>query len=191
MFRWLPVLFLAIACAGCGTMDYRLGPQNFDVPGRKPGEGVVIASAGAAERCTSMSTSLTIAPADQPYAKGGITAIPVDAYVFDSDYADHFGKLSVFSLPPGRYQLYPYLANPYMVPKQVPKWEFSVEAGEVVYIGELFATRSCSSSMLIEVRDEEARDLALLRTRNPAFADVTVVKRLSVEAGLLMGGEAK
>ena len=140
-------------------------------------------SAGASEPCVATATVLHVAPADAPYGSRVLADPPLDAYVVKSDYPDHQGSLSVFTAPAGDYQIYPVTLNPMTEPIQIPKFEFSVGAGETVYIGELYATASCAFANRIEVRDSRSRDLDLARSRNPIFEQVTIVSRLARPAG--------
>lgn len=178
------VLFLAMASlAGCGTMSNRLAPEKVDLAALGNGSAIVVLSTGAADRCVASATMLNLAPAGARYGKDGIVGINVDAYVLKSDFPGHQGSLSAFSVQPGNYQLYPSVLNPYATPEKVPKAEFSVAAGEVLYIGEFYMPVACSFGNITEFRDQESRDMALLKTRNPSLAARQIVKRIAVMNG--------
>ena len=181
-------LFLALgmtaALSGCGSLNYNLAPEKFDVGALQPGSAIVIVSGGAPQHCISAGTTMTIAPAGSGFAKNGIVGINVDSYVYKSDFTDHFGNLSVFQIKPGRYELYPYVLNPYLSQTKIPKAEFSAESGDVLYIGEFFAPIACGpGETRIEIRDMADRDLDLLRARNHAFSSMHIVKRLATFTG--------
>lgn len=179
------LLFLAVACivSGCGTMDNRLAPEKMNPAALSDGSGIVVLSTGAADRCISTATLLNMAPAGARYGKDGVAGINVDNYVIKSDFPDHQGILSVVVLEPGNYQLYPSTLNPYVTSIKIPKAEFSVAAGEIVYIGEFYMPVACSFDNITQFRDQQARDLALLQTRNPSLAAKPVVKRIAVMSG--------
>jgi hypothetical protein len=176
---------VAITCtvAGCATVNNRLAPEKLDPATLASGSAIVVLSTGAADRCIASATMLNLAPAGSRYGKDGIVGINVDAYVLKSDFPDHQGNLSAFSVEAGNYQLYPSVLNPYVTPEKVPKAEFSVAAGEVLYIGEFYMPVACSFANITQFRDQEARDLALLKTRNPVLAESQIVKRIAVING--------
>jgi len=186
------VWLFAIGCAlcGCGSMSNRLAPEKLNPAIVSANSAIVVLSTGAAERCVSAATMLNLAPAGSPYGKNGILGINVDAYVVKSDFADHQGSLSAFEVKPGSYQLYPSTLNPYISPVKVPRAEFSVAAGEVVYIGEFFMPVACSTNGLTQFRDQEVRDLSLLRERNPQLSAKPITKRIAVFSGYVLGTEA-
>jgi hypothetical protein len=186
------LMSLALVSGACATFNNALGPERVDPATVSSDAGVVVLSAGAAARCISAVTQLNLAPAGNPYGKGGIHAINVDNYTVKSDFPTHQGNLSVFVLKAGSYQLYPSMLNPYFQPTQVPKAEFSVGAGEVVYLGEYFMAVACEFRQTVSTfRDQEARDIALLRQKNPRFGDRPVTKRLASFTGYVLGGEKK
>ena len=78
-------------------------------------------------------------------------------------------------LPPNKYYLAPHIPGGYT---ELPKADFEVYANEVAYLGEYFMPESCSFYTLMGFQDKGARDLAMLRLKNPAFEHVTVTKRL-------------
>ncbi|MFC4310527.1 hypothetical protein ACFPN2_15660 [Steroidobacter flavus] len=183
MNKMVAVVVLACTVAGCGTMNNRLAPEKLDPATLASGSAIVVLSTGAADRCIATATMLNLAPAGARYGKDGIVGINVDAYVLKSDFPDHQGSLSAFTVQPGNYQLYPSVLNPYVSPKKVPKAEFSIAAGEVLYIGEFYMSFACSFENITEFRDQESRDLALLKTRNPSLAARPIVKRIAVMNG--------
>jgi hypothetical protein len=95
--------------------------------------------------------------------------------MLDSDFGDHQGHLFVLKLPPNQYYLSPDIPGGY---DKLPKADFEVFAHEVVYLGEFSMPTSCSIHTLMGFQDKEARDLAMLNAKNPAFQQVMVTKRL-------------
>jgi hypothetical protein len=178
---------ITLALGGCASMENRLSPAKVDPMVLANGSGIVVISSGAAKRCISTATMLNVARAGSPYGKNGLYGVNVDAYVIKSDFPDHQGSLSAFELKPGNYQLYPSILNPYVVPVKIPKAEFSVKAGEVVYIGEFFMPEACSFSNVTQLNDEQARDVAILRERNPQLAAKPLTKRIAVFTGYVLG----
>jgi len=130
---------------------------------------------------------LNLAPAGAAFGKSGILGINVDSYLIKSDFPDHQGNLNVFKVKPGNYHLYPFPVNPHLAPVRVPKAEFSLQPGETVYLGEFFMPVACGFYNVTEFRDQESRDMALLRERNPALAARTISKRLPVFSGYVAG----
>jgi hypothetical protein len=186
------VWLVAMGCAlcGCGSMSNRLAPEKLEPANVSEDSAIVVLSTGAAERCVSAATMLNLAPAGSPHGKNGILGINVDAYAVKSDFSDHQGSLSAFVVKPGSYQLYPSTLNPYISPMKVPRAEFSVAAGEVLYIGEFFMPVACSTKGLTQFRDQETRDLSLLKERNPQLSTKPIVKRIAVFSGYVLGTEA-
>jgi hypothetical protein len=186
------LMSLALVSGACATFNNVLGPEKIDPAAVSSNEGVVVLSAGAASRCIKAATQLNLALAGVPYGRSGIHAINVDNYTIKSDFPTHQGNLSVFVLKAGSYQLYPSTLNAFVQPTQVPKAEFSVKTGEVVYIGEYFMEVACQFTETFSTfRDQEARDIALLRQRNPRFGNRPVTKRLASFTGYILGGEKK
>jgi hypothetical protein len=72
-------------------------------------------------------------------------------------------------------------------PVRVQKAEFTVGAGEVVYLGEYFMPVSCVWNPSVEWRDQQERDLKLLGQKNPALASRAVTKRIGAFTGYAVG----
>lgn len=84
----------------------------------------------------------------------------------ESDFTDHYGHLFVVKFQPNKYYLPPHIPGGYT---EFPKADFAGYANEVVYLGEYFMPESCCFHTLMEFQDNEERDLAMLRAKNPAF----------------------
>ena len=82
------------------------------------------------------------------------------------------------ALPPGRWVVEPIPVG-LLLDWGEPPWrpDVTVAAGEVVYAGEAYVLSACWLPRL-EIHDQMARDLALLRAKNPAFDASRVEKRL-------------
>lgn len=180
-------LLASLALAGCGTMSNRLAPEGVDVASVPPEAGIAVLSTGAPQKCVSTATFLNLQPRGGTYGRDNLLGVAVDVYVIPSDFQEHYGFLHALVLKAGDYQLYPSIANPYVQAKRVPKAEFSVRAGEVVYLGEYFQPISCTLNPSSEVRDQETRDMALLAKKNPALAARPYEKRLLEFSGCLLG----
>jgi hypothetical protein len=108
----------------------------------------------------------------------------VDAKPIRSDYTDHHGFLHAIALPAGHYYLSPWLAHPDMLPERIPKFEFSVSAGEVTYLGEFFLDYSCSSAIYGGFHDQSSRDLPMLKARRPDLDTSQIRVQLPTYGGL-------
>jgi hypothetical protein len=149
-----PSTWHAIACAtaavllsSCGTLNNNTGAELFPLASRNPNDAVVIFSAGAANSCMTKATTLTVFRKGSAYGSSAGAAtmmMSVDFGGVRSDYEGHQGSLHVVSLPAGDYYLTPVLVT--MSPVRVRKADFSVQPGEVVYLGEYFMTVNCSRS---------------------------------------------
>lgn len=185
-----PFFLLLLALAGCGALGNRLGPEKLSLADLPKDAAVVIISAGAAERCMQAATFLHVYPADKPFTLlTVITSFNVDGYAVQSDFPTHQGSLSVLQLKPGRYSLVPVMANPNVTPVKTPKADITLEPGEIVYLGEYWMSTACAFSTLSGFRNQEERDMALLKQKNPAFANVKITKRIARFTGYAAGGD--
>ena len=187
--KFLLSALLAIVTAGCGTFNSEYNARTVNMTELPKDRAVIILSTGAAERCISFATILKVSPAGTPYNKGGVAAFYVDAYTIKSDFADHQGNLQTVSIPAGSYYLSPWAVNPYLSAVKVPKAEFSVSAGEVVYLGEYYMPVACSLNTVASFRDQQERDVALLIKQNPEFARATIIKRIPKFSGYAFGSD--
>lgn len=140
--------------------------------------GVVILSTGAPETCVSLVTFLKVFDAATRKQVDSVPLIPVDAYTNKSEFSTHHGQVSALALPAGEYYVSPWVANPYVTPVKTPAYAFKVNAGETVYIGELFMPRACGLSTTLQVNDRYERDLKLATEKNPLVAQRAATKRL-------------
>jgi len=186
---WFAAILVFVA--GCAAFGNRLGPEKLSIAEVPADAAVVILSAGAPERCVQHATFLNIWPADVPFLLTNvITSFNVDGYAVQSDFPTHQGSLSVLKLKPGTYALVPMTASFTTKAVVTPKAEFSVAPGEYVYLGEFWMLQACALSTRMQFRDQEARDMALLKQKNPAFGNVEITKRIVKFTGWATGRDA-
>lgn len=103
-----------------------------------------------------------------------------------SDFADVYGRLFSTALAAGRYRLQPWVVydkEMYVAMDKTTAWEFTIKAGEVVYLGSYhfglfdgfhFFTEAIGAPNIggvrFELKDRAERDFQLLRTRYPEIA---------------------
>ncbi|MDB5468691.1 MAG: hypothetical protein JWR84_251 [Caulobacter sp.] len=124
-------------------------------------------------------TELFVSPLDKPLQKNVVAGMVLDNYVIASDFKDHQGTVNLYVLPEGEYQFYPTVLNPYLKYVEIRRGRFSVKAGETVYIGEVFLTQGCGPDPVVEVRDQQERDVSMAVAMRPEVGAMTVVKRLA------------
>ncbi len=186
---WWATLFATILIAGCGLLPNRVRPEKISAVDLSSGAGIIILSAGAPSPCTSTPTELDIKQAGVPYTGPTVAYMPADTSIVKSDFSDHHGFLHVIKLDPGMYYLTTGLMRPYFKGLKVPKYNFLINAGDVLYLGEYYMTSSCSMSTVAQLRDQEQRDITLLKQRNPVFADVRIRKQIPPMSGYAIGGD--
>ncbi|HKS54184.1 MAG TPA: hypothetical protein VJS12_02800 [Steroidobacteraceae bacterium] len=187
MFERLLVAIGLAALSGCGTLQNRNGAEMLTAADVTGDAAFVVLSAGAPEKCFATSTFLKLKAATEPYGGKDIALLSVDGYSVKSDFADHHGNLHAVKLAPGQYYVAAWIANPYVTAVRVKKAEFTVGAGEVVYLGEYFMPVSCVWNPSVEWRDQQERDLKLLALKNPALAGRTITKRIAAFTGYAVG----
>ena len=182
--RKIGILLVAaiIATPSVAKEDFIASPSRVDVAAAfANGDGVVLLSAGAPTACNGgMMTFLALntkraGKAGRRSARG-LPPMPINAGIYQSNFLDHHGFVFAFRLSPGEYQFEHYIVNLVLSLSGDPIATFRVEPGKVVYIGELFMTRSCdASSIAYDVRDSLQRDLRVAIAQNPGFdgADVS------------------
>jgi hypothetical protein len=171
------LVFLNLLLGGCATQHkVGYGLDNLEPGQIPPDSGIVLISTGAPKSCVSTSTFLSIRSATAQDTVGPF--LSVDGWTMKSDFEDHVGKAYAYVLPAGDYFITPFIANPYVHLYHLPRADFSVAAGEVVYLGEYFLPVSCSISNVSEIRDQRERDIALLSQRHPGLANANILTRL-------------
>ncbi len=142
--------------------------------------GVIVISAGSTKPCGLFATptGLRIFSAKGPFTPyAALATLDVNNPNTESEFSDHHGRLYVISLPSGKYVLAPFLIHPYADYVKPLQADFEVRSQEIVYLGELFMPE-CQGDSKMAFQDQEIRDRELLQTKNPAFADVPITKRL-------------
>lgn len=173
---------MAMLLAGCGTMQNRYDPSTFAAAQVPADSAVVILSTGAPRRCTATATFLQVTPVLKANESSS-AVLGVDGSFFKSDFEDHHGLVNVFALRAGKYVITPIIANPYVEPTKVPRAEFSVEAGETVYLGEYFMPVSCSLRTWSRFDNKFDRDMTIVDKKNPELKLTDVVTRIPVFSG--------
>ena len=157
------LLAIAAGCASSSLSPSALTSGQFADPAR----GVVLVSTGAVQRCSATAMWAPIYVGGTHELAPGRPVVPIDEPVV-SAFQDHFGTVSAVSLPAGRYVITAEYANPLFDSGRVPAYSFEVEAGQAVYIGELWRVSSCGVGSLV-LRDNYDRDVALAGNLNKQF----------------------
>jgi hypothetical protein len=170
---------LSFVLTACGTIPNGTGPERLPVDFQpSAGNGVIVFSTGAPDRCVSKATFLQVRHATTKVVLKTAPLVGVDVYTHKSDFADHHGTLNVLEMQPGTYLFTPWLANPYFEATKTPTFEFEVRAGEVAYLGEVFMSRSCSSQTQFVLRDNYDRDMKVVSQKTASSALRAPVKKL-------------
>lgn len=170
---------LALILTACNTADNRASISRMGATElASSSTGLVIFSTGAAKECISASTYLKLFNFATTEPVKDIPVAPIDVYVAKSDFTDHRGNISAYSLPPGKYYMSPMNANPYVVGTKVPAFAFEVAAGEAVYLGEIYMLSGCSLGASFIINNKYERDIAIAVQQNPALAQRKPVTRL-------------
>ena len=187
MRRIVTGLLLMTAAAVCMAFSNQMNPKKLNVGKLTANDAVIVVSTGADQGCLKASSLLYVAPSGSPYLKKVAAGFQIDGSLYKGDFHDHQGFLNAAKLAPGKYDAYVYVLHPGLEPTQLPKFEFSIAAGETLYLGEFYLTVACQFSMSVGgFRDQQERDLALLRTQNPQLADRMIVKRIPEPAGYIV-----
>jgi len=158
--------------AGCKTYDYAI-PTNVSEMGSQSDNALVILSTGADKPSISAAQNLLFVSVETGNI---VVGLPIDNSFLESHFEDHMGFVHAVSLPEGKYQVRLEVLNIYLPtshPDVLPKFE--VKAGEMVYLGELYLTHNIKH---YEIRNEQARDIAMIRKMNPDLDTAAVETRL-------------
>lgn len=144
-------------------------------------------STGLAAGCRARNDLLYLFPANASYFDDPVASFKLDSLLPDSDFKDHRGYIYNATVPPGEYYfaLYRKGTPSYFKGLVVPKYDVSVSAGEVLYVGEFYiqTQSSCDYMTNTSFRDEEERDVPLLTTMNPSLSVTAIVKRIPSHSG--------
>ncbi|NHZ65351.1 hypothetical protein [Massilia genomosp. 1] len=178
-FKSAALLLSVCLLQACGTVSNRYASSTISPEMMESKErALVLMSAGAPASCISTSTFLIAHHAGSGKTVDPAVSIGVDAYTHSSEFPDHHGLVSAFSLAPGKYYFSPVIANPMVRSIKTPTFIFEAKAGEATYIGELFMLQSCSLREQFAVRDEYQRDVNQAVANNKALGQKVFVKRL-------------
>jgi hypothetical protein len=139
------------------------------------GYGIVLLSTGAPAPCEGLPARLRVL---KPKGNRNPGYMPINHFAYESDFLDHHGFVLAFALPPGPYDFTHQVISSWLAVVERPIASFTVQAGKIVYLGQLFMTRSCDPSGIeYAVRDAKPRDLAVAFEQNPWLLDLEVVVR--------------
>ncbi len=166
------------ALGGCAAFDpgNRLAEFKY-APGSNT-DAIVIMSAGSAESCVGNPASIRVSQDGDRWHLNIETMFVANGVAEKSLFADHQGTVVVFHLPAGRHYVFPWPLNGTLRVTETPRTDFTVAAGEVVYLGEVFIDSGCAWKNTVSYHDQFERDMAILKARNPAFAQAPVIKRV-------------
>lgn len=182
----IPILLAAIALlSGCNTLSnpYAAELAPIAVPS---GSGLIVISTGGVDTCATSALSLHFQERGRKYDDPSLAGINVNWGAIKSAFSDHRGAFSVIALKPGDYQLFPRPIDANMRGKRVPKAEFSLASGELLYLGEFFVSTPCNSGFLASFRDQEQRDMELLNSLRPELAKLPHSKRIPTMTGYIL-----
>ncbi|MDB5468688.1 MAG: hypothetical protein JWR84_248 [Caulobacter sp.] len=178
-----PSILLSVACAlllgACASMPIQNWPQNQRPP--RANEARVIVTGGSPRACGGLRIfKIGVSRPGNYVVLNRVAEANIEGGMLKSHFADHYGRVNVISLEPGRYWIYPVADGALQNSGLPPSFEFEVAAGELAYVGELFVDAPCGSmAARIGLFDQQDRDVAVLVSLNPAFAGVPVVKRIA------------
>jgi hypothetical protein len=193
----------SLLLAACGTIPNGRGPERISSADMSGQNAIVLMSTSIPANCGfgSFAMQLAVFHADTEYhpppqglaqlavdlARNQpqmVTAVFLDNRYIKSDFADHPGNLNAIVLAPGSYYFAPTVIGN-VKPEQIPKYDFAVSPGEVVYMGQFTLLEdNCRGSGRAKFLDEQQRDLQLLAQKNPELARANIVKRIPVESGM-------
>lgn len=168
---------LPLALAACAVYKNENGAERIAyVPG-DTSSGIAILSTGAPHSCAMGGSALRLMRRgfDEVFTP---PYLPVDDPAVRSDYTDHFGFLYVLRLPPGKYFLISRPLDSSLTSTRSDRFDFSIAAGEIAYLGEFHTDSPCDSLSQGRFTDRWERDAALLATKNPALSHAEVQSRV-------------
>lgn len=181
------VLFLALlaalALAGCTTQPSQI--SSADLVAAPAGNGLLVGSyarPGPKERFSTESVYFRKI-GTRKTREIGINTLPLVPLTFDFQEDGSCGSLFVFSLPPGRYEIYDFAVIQEVfggsithAPSRRFSIRFDVVEGKVCYLGELKIDRIPTAKFLglpgsdnvrYELSDQMERDLPIFRRKYP------------------------
>ena len=172
-------LLIASLLTGCGVLPNITDVSRLRVSTIANDKAIVILSTGVPDNC-GQTTALEAFPTDATYRSwNSSVTVLVANHDVKSDFADHRGFFHAIVLAPGAYYFAPMAMSLSGVsPIQIPRYDFSVAAGEVVYVGEYY----CGPDGTI-FRDQRQRDMDLLAQKNPTLARTNIIERIPKFSG--------
>jgi hypothetical protein len=187
----LAICLLASACTITPT-DNPHRAQDFNAASFELTSGLVVLSTAVyGGPCSAAAGRLRLGRAGSAYDEP-LIAFTMDSPYVISDFSDHAGTLNVVTLEAGDYHVYPTPHASVLLPQQVPMARFTVNAGDMLYLGEFLASSPCINQGFTtsgEFRDQSARDLALIGERNPQLAAKHFVRRVLSYDGFIVGAK--
>ncbi|MBB3177939.1 hypothetical protein [Variovorax sp. Sphag1AA] len=165
-------LVTALLC-GCTTVGKDVAANLQRVPEDK---GIVLFSTGSVN--TSIAFPVSIRLVNGISKKWYDKVIISFSYPLESHFKESYGRVRSLTLPPGKYYLIPWGANPYFQTTGAPLFTFEVVGGRVTYIGSLFY-----DSGRITLQDfNRARDVRYFSEKNPGFnvsaVDIALIQKV-------------
>jgi len=158
---------IALLCVGgCANFGRVLNQNMTDVPGDK---GIILFSTESDR--TALRYALALSVIDAERHKEVPLNIFVDASFLPSDFEELHGNVRSLQLNAGRYYVTPRSGNPYACLRYRPQFEFTVRAGEIVYIGSF---RRVGNSVEYSPGANRERDIKFFLERNPALSQTEI-----------------
>lgn len=160
------VLSLTLMLGACGNVPNRI-PSNLDA-GILKDHGIVVISTSADGISTSLASCLMISANPDNGDKGH--CLMLDNAFVKSDFPDHYGQFYVLVLAPGHYTAVLKYLNPYYYYTNPRNKDFDVQAGQIMYMGDVYLIHDSSHANHLELYDRHGRDIALFHQHDPALA---------------------
>jgi hypothetical protein len=189
----LAAILSALLIEGCTPLR---DPSHLNFSNVSDKQAIVVFTTGSPALCSLSSPDpwmVSIFPVGAPYPKGYVLVATISNTFMKSDFTDHPGSILAVALDPGDYYVAPIVFNGQAT--QVARYDFSVSAGEVVYLGEYWMLKGCEPPTstdgsgkialhaIATFRDQEQRDFALLAEKNPQLSKANITKQILVESG--------
>jgi len=148
-------LLVSLLVSNCASFSYDI-PSNITID---EGKGLVLLSTGAKSKSASSARNLLIKNANGVV----VESLHIDNFVLKSHFDDHVGFVHAVNLEPGEYEVSLDVLNTLFEAKNRESTPtFSVKAGEIIYLGEIFLI---DSEQLYQVSNKLDRDLSKLNSK--------------------------
>ncbi|MHA6844258.1 hypothetical protein [Ralstonia syzygii] len=138
-------------------------------------KGIALFSTCARETRSVLSTTLWLVNGESR-KKYDQVLINLD-YPFPSDFDGEHCNLRTLSLPVGTYYFVPHSGNAYFEATKAPIYRFSVNKGEIIYLGGLYLISEDWKFLLSFSENHRAKDLDLFLSKNPGVSRNNIVSR--------------